>query len=58
MKEALRMAVRVMIELALDSARSNVKVKIFIANGSLGYDAVVFSTWRDTCIQYRNVRPT
>ena len=57
-KGALGMAVRVINELALDSARSNVKVKIVvIANGSLGYDAVVFSTWRDTCVRYRNVRP-
>ena len=52
------MAVRVMIELALDGARSNVKVKIFIANGSLGYDTVVFSVGKDTCVRYKNVRPT
>jgi len=53
------MTVRVIIELALDGARSNVKVKIFvIANGSLGYDAVVFSVGKDTCIWYKNVCPT
>ena len=53
------MAVRVINKLALDSARSNVKVKIFlIANGSLGYDAVVFSVGKDTCVRYKNVRPT
>jgi len=58
MKGALGMTVRVIIELARDGARSNVKVMIFlIANGSLRYDAVVFSTWRDTCIRYRNVCP-
>jgi len=59
MKGALGMTVRVIIELARDSARSNVKVMIFlIANGSLGYDAVVFSVGKDTCIRYKNVRPT
>jgi len=59
MKGALGMAVRVINELALDSARSNVKVKIVvIANGSLGYDAVVFSVEKDTCVWYKNVRPT
>jgi len=53
------MAVRVIIELALDGTRSNVKVKMFlIANGSLGYDAVVLSVGKDTCVQYKNVRPT
>jgi len=53
------MAVQVIIELALDGARGNVKVKIFvIANGSLGYDTVVFSVGKDTCVQYKNVRPT
>jgi len=58
-KGALGMAVRVINELALDSARSNVKVKIVvIANGSLGYDAVVFSVEKDTCVRYKNVRPT
>jgi len=58
-KGALGMTVRVIIELARDGARSNVKVMIFlIANGSLGYDTVVFSTWRDTCVRYKNVRPT
>ena len=46
-------------ELVLDGARSNVKVKIVvIANGSLGYDAVVFSVEKDTCVRYKNVRPT
>jgi len=29
-----------------------------IANGSLGYDAVVFSVGKDTCVRYKNVRPT
>jgi len=59
MKGALGMTVRVIIELAQDSARSNVKVMIFlIANGSLGYDAVVFSVGKDTCVWYKNVRPT
>jgi len=59
MKGALGMTVRVIIELAWDGARSNVKVMIFlIANGSLGYDTVVFSTWRDTCVWYKNVCPT
>ena len=59
MKGALGIGVQVIIELARKSARSNVKVKIFIiANGSLGYDAVVFSVGKDTCVQYKNVRPT
>ena len=57
-KEALRMAVPVIIELAWDGTRGNIKVKIFIANGSLRYDAVVFSVGKDTCVQYNNVRPT
>ena len=53
------MAVRVIIKHALDGARSNVKVMILlIVNRSLGYNTVVFSTWRDTCVQYRNVHPT
>jgi len=53
------MAVRVINELAQDSARSNVKVKIFVvANGSLEYNAVVFSVGKDTCVQYENVRLT
>ena len=44
MKGALGMAVRVILKLVLDGARSNIKVKIFlIANGSLKYDAVVVS---------------
>jgi len=53
------MTVRVIIELARDGARSNVKVMIFlIVNGSLEYDAVVFSIGKDTCVWYKNVRPT
>ena len=53
------MAVRVINEIAQDGAKSNVKVKIFlIANGSLGYDAAVFSVGKDTCVRYKNVRPT